>query len=181
MQIIAGSAKGRRLKSLPGLATRPILARIKKSLFDIIKIRIPESYFLDLYAGTGAVGIEALSRGASCAVFVEKESAAIKIIQENLKICSFESRGQVLQGNVFEIMRNLGQKYDLIFVGPPYKLTVTADTISAIDCHNLLAKDGLIMAQHHFKEPLKMNIDRLVMYREEKYGDTRLSFFKGGI
>ena len=178
MQIIAGSAKGRILKSLPGLATRPILARIKKSLFDIIKLQIAESRFLDLYAGTGAVGIEALSRGAGSAVFIEKEAAVVKIIRENLRLTRMESKGQVIQGNVFNFLGVLGQKYDIIFVGPPYKLGVTMDTIKAVDERQLLDGNGILIAQHHFKEPVEIKVGGLEMYRQEKYGDSRLSFYR---
>ena len=178
MQIIAGSAKGRKLKSLPGLATRPILARIKKSLFDILVLRLANCRFLDLYAGTGAVGIEALSRGADKAVFVEKAPEAVKIIRDNLTMTGLAVRGQVLPGNVFDMIRNLGQKFDLIFVGPPYKLGVTMDTIKAISQNDLLEQEGWIIAQHHHKEPTTILAGNLEMFRQEKYGDTRLSFYR---
>jgi 16S rRNA (guanine966-N2)-methyltransferase len=178
VQIIAGSAKGRILKSLPGLTTRPILARIKKSLFDIIKLQIGDSRFLDLYAGTGAVGIEALSRGARLAIFIEKEPAVVKIIRENLRLTRMERQGQVIQGNVFSMLGSLGQQYDIIFVGPPYKLGVTMDTLKAVDAARLLAENGIVIAQHHFKEPAEIMVGGFEMYRQEKYGDTRLSFYR---
>ncbi len=178
MQVIAGIAKGRKLKSLPGLATRPILARIKKSLFDIIRLPVIEAAFLDLYAGTGAVGIEALSRGAKSAVFIEKDPGAIKVIRDNLQLTHFSAQGQVLQGNVFDLLQRLGQPYNIIFVGPPYKLGVTKDTIATIDKYQVLAQDGLVIAQHHFKEPMEIKVGSFFMYRQERYGDTRLSFYK---
>jgi 16S rRNA (guanine966-N2)-methyltransferase len=178
MQVIAGIAKGRKLKSLPGLSTRPILARIKKSLFDIIRLPVIDAAFLDLYAGTGAVGIEALSRGAKLAVFIEKDPTAIKVIRDNLQMTGFSAKGQALQSNVFDLLPKLGQVYNIIFVGPPYKLGVTQDTILNIDKNQVLAKDGLIVAQHHFKEPLEIKIGGLYMYRQERYGDTRLSFYR---
>lgn len=178
MQVIAGSAKGRKLKSLPGLTTRPILARIKKSLFDIIRLPVIEACFLDLFAGTGAVGIEALSRGARLAVFIEKDPNAIKIIRDNLQMTRFLDQGQVLPGNVFDQLKILGRTYNIIFVGPPYKLGVTKDTIACIDQYQVLAEDGLIIAQHHYKEPMDIQVGGLWMYRQERYGDTRLSFFR---
>ncbi|MDD5131650.1 MAG: 16S rRNA (guanine(966)-N(2))-methyltransferase RsmD [bacterium] len=178
MQVIAGIAKGRKLKSLPGLSTRPILARIKKSLFDIIRLPVIEAAFLDLYAGTGSVGIEALSRGAKSAVFIEKDPNAIKVIRDNLQLTRFLNQGQVLQGNVFDLLQRLGQAYNVIFVGPPYKLGVTKDTIATIDKYQVLAEDGLVVAQHHYKEPMEINVGGLFMYRQERYGDTRLSFYR---
>jgi 16S rRNA (guanine966-N2)-methyltransferase len=178
VQVIAGIAKGRKLKSLPGLTTRPILARIKKSLFDIIRLPVIEAHFLDLYAGTGAVGIEALSRGAKLAVFIEKDLNAIKIIRDNLQLTRFSDQGQILQGNVFDLLQKIGQAYNIIFVGPPYELGVTKDTIANIDKNQVLAKDGLVVAQHHFKEPMDIKVGGLFMYRQERYGDTRLSFYK---
>ncbi len=178
MQVIAGSAKGRKLKSLPGLTTRPILARIKKSLFDIIRLPVIEACFLDLFAGTGAVGIEALSRGAKLAVFIEKDPSAVKIIRDNLQLTRLSDQGQVLPGNVFDQLKVLGRTYNIIFVGPPYKLGVTKDTIASIDQYRVLAEDGLVVAQHHFKEPMDIRVGGLWMYRQERYGDTRLSFYK---
>ncbi len=178
MQVIAGIAKGRKLKALPGLATRPILARIKKSLFDIIRLPVIEAAFLDLYAGTGAVGIEALSRGARSAVFIEKGPEAIKVIRENLQLTQFLDQSQVIQGNVFDLLQRMGQAYNIIFVGPPYKLGVTKDTIATIDKYQVMAQDGLVIAQHHFKEPMEIKIGGLFMCRQELYGDTRLSFYR---
>lgn len=177
MYVIAGSAKGRRLKSLPGPATRPILARIKKSLFDIIRLKVPESMFLDLFAGTGSVGIEALSRGAKSCVFIEKDHHTAKIIKENLFLTGFADRGQILIGSVFELLKNLGQKYDIIFMGPPYKMEAVGNTITLIENYQLLSKEGIAVAQHHFKERASFEIGALHKVREEKYGDTRLSFY----
>lgn len=178
MYVIAGSAKGRKLKSLPGLTTRPILARIKKSLFDIIRLKVPESVFLDLFAGTGSVGIEALSRGAKACVFIEKDRQAAKIIQENLFLTGFSDRGQALIGSVFELLKNLGKKYDIIFIGPPYKMGATVNTIALLEKCQLLPKEGIVVAQHHFKEQIPLAIGQLHLRRQEKYGDTRLSFFE---
>lgn len=177
MHVIAGSAKGRKLKSLPGLSTRPILARIKKSLFDIIRLKISEALFLDLFAGTGAVGIEALSRGAKQCVFIEKDTHAAAIIKENLFLTGLSAKGQVLVGNVFDMVRGLGQSYDLIFIGPPYKVHLVADTVAAVERYKLLKSDGLIIAQHHGKEDVPVAVGMLHLIRQEKYGDTRLSFY----
>lgn len=178
MYVIAGSVKGRKLKSLPGLSTRPILARIKKSLFDIIRLEISGALFLDLFAGTGSVGIEALSRGARHCVFVEKDSQAAAVIKENLLLTGLSAKGQVLVGNVFDIIRNLGQDYDIIFVGPPYKMQLVADTVAALEKQRVLKEDGLIIAQHHFKEEVPLDVGMVRLIRQEKYGDTRLSFYR---
>lgn len=163
---------------------RPILIRIRKSVFDIISPKMKGCRFLDLFAGMGTVGIEALSRSASSAVFVEMDGRCVKLIRDNLKIFSFEDRGRVFQMNVLKNMPFLPGPFDLIFMGPPYKdeeknpLKLVAPTLENIDKNNLLAQDGWIIAQHHKKEEMKDVETRFEMFRQEKYGDSFVSFFK---
>ena len=178
LHIIAGTAKNKRLISLPGLITRPLLGRIKKSLFDIITPKIAQAVFLDLYAGTGNVGIEALSRGAKEAVFIEQSPQCLEIIKQNLNNCGFTDQAQVIAADIINKFPKLGKKFDLIFIGPPYKLNLLTQTLKIIGQNDLLEEDGWIIGQHHFKEPLQEKIGRYVMFRQKNYGDTRLSFFR---
>ncbi|MFB0526629.1 MAG: 16S rRNA (guanine(966)-N(2))-methyltransferase RsmD [bacterium] len=183
MRIIAGSLRGKKIKSLPGLATRPLLGRIKKSLFDILGDRVVDASFLDLYAGTGSVGIEALSRGARYVLFVEKETRLTRLIKENLRKCALEKTAEVVEIDILSYVKagrkfSLLEKFDLIFAGPPYKLNLTRDTLDIILDSNLLKKNGWVICQHHFKEKVPEKKGVLSLFRKERYGKTIMSFYK---
>ncbi len=189
MRIIAGSAKGRTILSVPvKKPVKPISSRIRQSLFDIIKIKLPASFFLDLFAGTGAVGLEALSRGAKKVVFVEKDSVCVKVIEKNIDRLGFRERAEAFRVNVFSGLEWLpyrceGGKYDLIFMGPPYRdehnapLSLTSPALENIASSLLLAEKGWVVAQHHIKEKVVAPAS-FELFRTSKYGDTLVSFFR---
>jgi 16S rRNA (guanine966-N2)-methyltransferase len=185
MKILAGEARGRSLKT-PKNPTliRPILGRIKKSLFDILTPFLPNSNFLDLYAGTGSVGIEALSRGATHATFIELNDLCIDLIKDNLKTLKFEKRATVIRTSATGDLSTLRKPFDLIFLGPPYKdqdkvmLALTETTILNIEKQQLLTPKGIVIAQHHKTEKVEAPSAHWELRRREKYGDTFLSFFK---
>ena len=183
MNVIGGSAKRRRIKSVPfSIGVRPILARIKKSLFDILAPRIAGTDFLDLYAGSGAVGIEALSRGARHVAFVERNPVCVSAIRQNLSRFKFYDRARVVKADATRNLSLLGQSFDLIFMGPPYHdekwnaLALTAPTLRNIAASGLLKRGGWVIGQHHAKEPPAVD-PHWTLFREEHYGDSRLSFF----
>jgi len=183
IQIIAGSLRGKRIKSLPGLATRPLLGRIKKSLFDILGDKVVGAGFLDLYAGTGSVGIEALSRGARYVLFVEKETRLTRLIRENLRRLGLEKRARVIETDALNYSKegrkfSLQEQFDLIFAGPPYKLNLVKDTLDLILRLSLLKKNGWAICQHHFKEKVPEKERCLSLFRKERYGKTVMSFYK---
>ncbi len=185
MRIIAGSLRGKKIKSLPGLATRPLLGRVKKSLFDILGDRVVGASFLDLYAGTGSVGIEALSRGAKYVLFVEKDARLTRLIKENLRKCELEERTEVVEIDILSYIKggrkfSLPEQFDLIFAGPPYRLNLTRDTLDIILKLNLLRKNGWVICQHHFKEKVPEKKGFLSLFRKERYGKTVISFYKAG-
>jgi 16S rRNA (guanine(966)-N(2))-methyltransferase RsmD len=185
IHIIAGEARGRLLKTFKedDLSVRPILARIKKSLFDILAPKIVDARFLDLYAGTGAVGLEALSRGARHAVFVESSPRSLELIKTNLEMLGWNARAKIHRADVIQGLTWLREQFDIIFLGPPYKdekkrmLALTGPTLARIREAELLAPAGVILGQHHEKEQFAIP-DGMVMFRQEKYGDTKVSFFK---
>jgi 16S rRNA (guanine(966)-N(2))-methyltransferase RsmD len=184
MRIIAGSAKRRVLKSPAfSLGVRPILARIKKSLFDILRPRLEGCAFLDMFAGSGAVGIEALSRGAAQATFVDNNPNCLSIIRQNLSRLQMFDRARLVRADATKNLTMLGGPFDLIFMGPPYHdadrhpLALTQPTLEAIARSQVLAPGGWVVAQHHAKEP-PVRSPRWQMFRQERYGDSRLSFFK---
>lgn len=188
MRIIAGALRGRTYKARENPAVRAISGRIKKSLFDIIKGLLPDSRFLDLFAGTGAVGIEALSRGAASVVFVDLDKACVAEIDGALKRMGLAGKGKALFGNALSDLSWLPfragvQQFDLIFLGPPYKdlekrpLAFSGPALQRVADAKLLAPAGWVICQHQVKEdvPAPAGWDRV---RREKYGDTFVDFFR---
>ena len=173
MRVIAGEFRSRVLKSLPGLDVRPTPDRMRESLFSILAPRIPGAVFLDLYAGTGAVGIEALSRGAERAIFVENNQDALAVIRENLKILGLENRGRVWQGRAGHVISKIGN-VDIAFLDPPYPLE--GEYEKALTA---LADDppGITMAQHSSRFALAERYGVLKRTRVLKQGENSLSFF----
>ncbi|MFA5141108.1 MAG: RsmD family RNA methyltransferase [Elusimicrobiota bacterium] len=188
MRIIAGSARGRKLLSVSTkLFVKPISGRMKQSLFDILKPRIMGAYFLDLFAGTGAVGMEALSRGALKACFVEKDKRCVDVIERNVDRFGFRDKAVVLRADILQPLswipfRSGVERFDLVFMGPPYRdeegrpLAYSTPVLAGIAKADLLAASGWIIAQHHAKEPVKAP-EGLKDFRHAKYGDTVISFF----
>lgn len=190
MRIIAGQLRGRSIKTVKDPAVRPISGRIKQSLFDIIAGLVPGSKFLDLFAGTGAVGIEALSRGAEFVFFVDMNRRCVDNIKVNLERLGFAERAKAHPGNVLADMswisyRSGVSKFNLIFLGPPYKtvektpLAFSTPALAGIAAADILAPKGWIISQHHVKEDVAAPAG-YEMARREKYGDTYLSFFRRG-
>jgi 16S rRNA (guanine966-N2)-methyltransferase len=184
-RILSGSARGRSLKPLPkSFPVRPILGRIKKSLFDILQTRLPQSRFLDLFAGTGSVGMEALSRDAAFSCFIEQNKLCAKHITENLEKLGFLSKAVVIRADVMGHLSHLPGPFDIIFMGPPYvdrekkALSLTAPTLVQVAKYELLSKNGIIISQRHKKEIIQTVPAPFEQYREEKYGDTLLAFFR---
>jgi 16S rRNA (guanine(966)-N(2))-methyltransferase RsmD len=185
LKIIGGEARGRNLKTLPedDLSVRPILGRIKKSLFDILRPRLIDARFLDLFAGTGAVGLEALSRGCAFVTFVEMSPRSIALIEANLALLGWQKRAAIHRADVSRGLAGVGAPFNVIFMGPPYKdqdkrpLALTVPALRAILSAGCLAADGWIVCQHHDKEPVTPP-EGLTQFRRERYGDTLLTFFR---
>jgi 16S rRNA (guanine966-N2)-methyltransferase len=184
MRIIGGTAKRRGLKSpSPSTGVRPILARIKKSLFDILRPRLEGSEFLDLYAGSGAVGIEALSRGAKFVTFVDMNPNCLSIVRQNLSILRLFDKAKLIRADITKGLHVVGGPFDIIFMGPPYHddhwhaFALTVPTLKEIGRNQLLREGGIVVGQHHAKEIVEAP-PGWEIYRQELYGDTLLSFFK---
>lgn len=178
MRVISGTAKGRTLKPA-GAATRPITDRVKENLFNILAARIVEAKVLDLFAGAGSVGIEALSRGAHAATFVELDHLALRAIRENLKNTRLEDRAKVVRLDVFKFIRRAhDEKYALIYVAPPQYKDLWADTLATLDKSDLIADDGIVVAQIHPKEYRELALSKLELFDQRKYGSTVLCFYR---
>lgn len=180
MRVISGSAKGRKLGAVPGDSTRPVTDRVKESLFNIIGPEIVDAGFLDLFAGTGSVGIEALSRGAESALFIDLNRRAIKTVQANLKLTQLAERAQVIQGNAFSVLEGLGiQQFDYIYIAPPQYKGLWIKALELLDAHlEWLSPDGWVIVQIHPRELTAINLDHLVEFDRRSYGSTVLLFFQ---
>lgn len=180
MRIITGSARGARLKSPKGMDTRPTADRIKESLFNILGREVAGRQVLDLFAGTGSLGLEALSRGAAAAVFVDKGTAAL--IEENAAHTHLAETATVFRGDVPAVLRRLsatGKRFDLVFCDPPYRLGLWERTLLLLDELPLLAESAVVVVEHGIEENALPELRTLRAVRNEKYGrTTQLTFFK---
>ena len=178
MRITGGQAKGRRLAAFKGLDIRPTSDMVRKAIFDLIGQDLAGLKVLDLFAGTGSLGIEALSRGASRAVFADQSQKSIDLIQRNLKICGLEGEGIVWKGNLvqrFPGKRLLGEKgVDLVFIDPPYEKGLVTLIISGISQKGILAPCALIVAETRKTETLPAEVEKLHLAKSKRYGETRI-------
>ena len=193
MRVISGKAKGTQLSALNSKKTRPILDRAKESLFSILGDSVQESAVLDLFAGTGSLGIEALSRGARKCLFVDNSTNAIRVIKKNLQEAGLIKRTVVLKINVFRLLdflKNKDIRFDLMLVAPPYKLL-------DIDCGNrkrifslleeyvskkIINDNGTIVLQHHKKQKINQEcFKQLKVIDERRYSNTQLTFLKADV
>lgn len=181
MRITAGELKNRKIKSREGRETRPTLERIKEAIFSIIGSNIIDAKFLDLYAGTGNVAIEGLSRGARRAVMIEQDKEALRIIIENLNDLGLDTRARAYKNDVFRAVEILGrknEKFDIIFMDPPYKENITADTIKKVSEIGLLEENGIIISEHSKYEKLDAKIGKFIKYDERDYNKKIVSFYR---
>ena len=180
MRVIAGVAKGRRLLPVPGEGTRPITDRVKESLFDILGGDIEGARLLDLFAGTGSVGIEALSRGAERVVFVDNARKAIETLRRNLQATGLTEGAEVVQGDAFRFLEREtgGQSYHYVYVAPPQYRDIWAKALLALDAGALVAPDGIVIVQIHPKEYHPVETRRLRQTDERRYGSTLLLFYE---
>lgn len=178
MRVISGSAKGRKLKAPEGLTTRPTTDRIKESLFNIIAGDLYECRFLDLFSGSGGMGIEALSRGAQKAVFVDNNKNSVYVIKENIKATRFEGRAKVLNRDVSSailMLGSLGEKFDIIFMDPPYNRGFVESTLTYIVKAGILADDGYIIAEQSQEDKIP-DVQGLEVFRVKDYKITKMTF-----
>ena len=173
MRVITGTARGRRLKELEGMETRPTTDRVKEGLFSALQFDIEGRKVLDLFAGTGQLGIECLSRGAVSAVFVDRRADAVKLIRENLKVTELTDRAKVISGDSMEYLKSLREKFDLIFLDPPYasgNLERALERITAID---IVSGNGIIVCE----SPVELTLPE-VPGTYEKTGEYRYGKIK---
>ncbi len=180
MRVISGTLKGKKLFSVRGQSVRPTSDRVKEAIFDILQDRFRGQSVLDLFAGTGALGIEALSRGAIAGVFVEENPRSLVALRRNIESCRLEDRTKVLVKEVRAGLRILGEKgerFGLILLDPPYGKGLARKTLEALCRSSIVNHDGLVVAEHSVSEELP-SIPSLKRVDERRYGDTQVSFFR---
>jgi len=192
MRVVTGEAKGRKLKGPKTAGTRPIIDRVKTALFDILSTRVEDARFLDLFAGTGSVGIEALSRGAASATFIEMNYSVLRLVRENLKITGLGDRAETLHMDAFKFLQSYTinnrssagsqeREYDIIYVAPPQYHEMAVRALQLLDTAQLVPDTGLVIVQIHPKERAgvaAVPLTRLVLTGERKYGSTLLMFYE---
>ncbi len=179
IRVISGSARGRRLKQVSGTGTRPISDRVKEALFNIIGLEVRDAIVLDLFGGTGSVGIEALSRGAAWAVFLDTSRRAIATIRANLSVTGFFERSEVLQTDALTYLeRSPRRGFDYIYIAPPQYQGLWAAALQRIDnIPSWLNSDGWAIVQIHPSEFSELELKQLTLFDRRRYGNTMLCFY----
>ena len=177
MRVITGSARGRRLRELEGLETRPTTDRVKESMFNILQFDVEDSRVLDLFAGTGQLGIEALSRGAASAVFVEQRRDAVALIRENLKLTGLSERARVVNGEALAYLASAGEKFDLIFLDPPYAAKLWKPVLEAVSRFDILSDHGIMICESPQDEELPDAVGACRLHRAYRYGRIKLTTY----
>jgi 16S rRNA (guanine966-N2)-methyltransferase len=180
MRVISGTAKGRKLKPVPGAATRPIMDRVKVALFDILSGELEGGSVLDLFAGTGGVGIEALSRGARRAVFIDVDPQSVRTIRDNLNLTRLGERAVVIRSDSFRYLeRTNRESFNMIYIAPPQYRGLAFRALQAIDLHpEWLAPDGIAVVQIDPKENVDILLNHLCEFDRRRYGNTMLIFYE---
>ena len=177
MRVIAGKFKGRNLKSPPSMQVRPTSDRLRETLFNVIASRVPDSRFLDLCAGSGAVGIEALSRGAAHATFVDRSRRSCQLIEANLELCGVpEEQRDIYCSEASEFLKQTKEKWDVVFLDPPYDADYLR-LLQVLGSSALFGEGGLLIVEHHHKTNLPETAGHLRRTRILKQGDSSLSFY----
>jgi 16S rRNA (guanine966-N2)-methyltransferase len=181
MRIISGTSKGRRLATPRGQALRPTSDRVKESIFNILGKEVEGKVVLDLFAGTGNLGIEALSRGARKVLFVEKGREALRIIRRNVRQCGFKEEYEIIPKEVnraIGILEKRGETFDLIFMDPPYEKGLIRKTLSKLNLCRIYHGGSVLVVEHDRREPLPEKMEEWDLARQKRMGDTLVSFLQ---
>ena len=178
MRVISGSARGRRLKELPGMDTRPTTDQVKESIFNIIQFDIEGRKVLDLFAGTGQMGIEALSRGAAHATFVDVAPAAAKIVRENVELTRFADVSKVMQSDWRGFLSSCREKFDLIFLDPPYHTDMLENAMQTIAAIDILSEHGIMVCESPLDKQLPDLAAPYEKGKEYRYGKIKVTLYR---
>ncbi|MDD9270240.1 16S rRNA (guanine(966)-N(2))-methyltransferase RsmD [Paenibacillus sp. GCM10023248] len=181
MRVISGTAKGRPLKAVPGVSTRPTTDKVKEAIFSMIGPYFDGGQVLDLFAGTGGLGIEALSRGMDKAVFIDIEKKSIDTIQHNLQAAGLKDQAEIYRTDAARALKALAkrdQQFQLVFLDPPYKMKVIADLIGAMEEYAIVGAETTIVVEHDAKDVQEDGIGQFRQQRRADYGDTAVTIYK---
>ena len=178
MRVITGKARGIQLKTPDGMQTRPTADRVKEALFSIIHFDLPGAKVLDLFGGTGQLGIEALSRGAASATFVDQAEPACRLIKENLRRTKLESAGKVVRGDYMEYLSRCREKYDIILLDPPYAEVFLENALKRIAEIDILRSGGIIVAERPVGKELPRDFPGFTRSKDYKYGTVLLTLYR---
>ena len=178
MRVITGSARGTRLQAPEGLNTRPTAERVKEALFSIIQFEIEGRRVLDLFAGSGQLGIEALSRGAKRAVFVDSRSDAVQIIKANVKRCHFEDQATILCTDYAAFLSSNKDRFDLVFLDPPYAESFLENALKKITAIDIVADGGIIICERPVEKELSLELEGYTRSRDYRYGKVLLCLYR---
>lgn len=178
MRVIAGTARSVPLKSLEGLSTRPTTDRVKTSMFNIIQFEVAGREALDLFAGSGALGIEALSRGAKTAVFVDQNREALAVVRENLKKTKLSDRANVIQSDSVSYLQHCKKRFDLIFLDPPYAEKLLETALNCISEIDILKSGGIIICERAAETPHPGDYPGLTASKDYRYGHIVVSLYR---
>lgn len=181
MRIIAGLAKGRKILSPEGMQTRPTLDRIKESIFNIIQNDVHGAVALDLFAGTGSLGLEAASRGAEFCYLIDKSPLTYPLLQKNIENLKFQDICKSINGDAYEVLKDFARKniiFDLIFIDPPYLKDLIPPAVQIIDEDGLLKRDGLIVTKIDTSEVIYEGNENIILVDKRKYGNTTVCFYR---
>lgn len=176
MRVITGSARGRVLKTLEGEDVRPTTDRVKESIFSIIQFEIEGRQVLDLFAGSGQLGIEALSRGAAYATFTDMSKNSVDVVKSNLLSTGLGSNSAVLQTDAITFLRNNKKKFDIVFMDPPYRTGLLQSALELVA--NSMNDGGVIICEHPYDEELPENAGEFAKYRDYKYGKIAVTVYR---
>ena len=178
MRVVAGSARGTVLKTPEGMLTRPTADRVKEAVFSILHFDVQDALVLDLFGGTGQLGIEALSRGAKRAVFVDHQQKACELIRENLRRTRFTGQGSVVRGDYLEYLRRTREKFDIILLDPPYAENFLENALNCIAEIDILRDNGIIVTERPLEKVLDLQLPGFVRSRDYKYGKTLIALYR---
>lgn len=178
MRIIAGEFKGRKLTAPPDYNVRPTAEKVREAVFSMIQMHVEDAVVVDLFAGTGSLGLEALSRGAKRAYFVDKDRRSISLVRENVKACGMEDYSVIMCSDYALGLANLHDRADIVFLDPPYKAGLMLDCLRRLAESDVLPEGGIVVAEHGREELLPEKIRSLELVKDRKYGKVRVSIYE---
>ncbi|QJC52324.1 16S rRNA (guanine(966)-N(2))-methyltransferase RsmD [Paenibacillus albicereus] len=183
MRVIAGEAKGRALKAVPGMNTRPTTDKVKEAIFSMIGPYFDGGWALDLFAGTGGLGIEALSRGMDKAVFVDMDRASVSVVRANVAAAGMAARAEIYTneaGRAVKALQKRGQRFSAVFLDPPYRLTHMDELIADLQERELLADDAVVVVEHDASHAYPERIGAWRQGKRAEYGETAVTVYRRG-